>query len=235
MKADSLTYNSPHAIIILMKKGNNIKNFLNKYWPHIISLIFFLLLIFISIGIEPETIQEFLEKMGVFAPITYIIIHIIAQIFAPISSTSFMVASFIVFKEKAYLYEIIVVIATSVINFTIARVWGRKVVRRLVGEKGIKLIDELNSKLGRKSLILLRFMTFFMNDFAAYAFGLTNIAFIDYFFASMIAQIPLFLVLRYTAAVADYTNVLSTALTIIILFLPFAIITTIYLRKSGIK
>jgi uncharacterized membrane protein YdjX (TVP38/TMEM64 family) len=75
---------------------------------------------------------------------------------------------------------------SSIINFYISRKWGRKWVVKLVGEKGMKEVDEFTEIEGNKALIICRIFGFTFLEFVSYAVGLTKMPFKNYILITLI-------------------------------------------------
>jgi len=160
-----------------------------RFLPHIITILIVVVLIILSKYIPYEDIQSFITDAGIWAPIIYILVMIIGQIFAPISTAALFAAGFYLFGNWVFLYSFIIGMAASIINFTIARKFGWVVVRKLVGDKGSAYIERLLDRFGNKSLYVIRILSFTVNDFMSYAFGFTSMKFFHYLIATFISQV----------------------------------------------
>ncbi len=156
----------------------------------LVSLLLIVLLIYISNRFSPQDISTFIAKAGPLAPVLYVLIQIIGQIFAPLSTSALFVAGFIIFGKNAIFYSVLTWLISSITNFYLARKFGKKVLKRFIGEEGIIRIEEIAERIDTKRFYLLRFSTFYINDFASYAFGLTRIPFFKYYMATVISMIP---------------------------------------------
>ena len=93
----------------------------------LVSLILIALLIYISNRYSAQDISSLINKTGAWAPIFYILIQIIGQIFAPLSTSALFVAGFILFGKSAIFYSILTWLISSITNFYLSRNYGKKV------------------------------------------------------------------------------------------------------------
>lgn len=196
----------------------------------LVSLLLIALLIYISSKFSPQEISTFIAKAGPLAPVLYILIQITGQIFAPLSTSALFVAGFIMFGKTAILYSIITWLVSSVTNFYIARRYGKKILKIFIGEQGIFRIEEIAKRINNKRFFLLRLSTFYINDFASYAFGLTNISFLKYYIATIISMIPWSVVMMLVMKNGEH--ILLTVLKIFLSMIPFAFLSYLFLKKK---
>ncbi|HBB64993.1 hypothetical protein A2436_00685 [candidate division WS6 bacterium RIFOXYC1_FULL_33_9] len=195
-----------------------------------ISILLLAGLIYISTKYDSQEIAGLISKAGILAPILYILIQIAGQIFAPLSTSALFVAGFIMFGKLAILYAIITWLITSITNFYIARKYGKKVLRVLIAEEGITKIEDIASRIDTKRFFILRFSTFFINDFASYAFGLTNISFVKYYLATIVSMIPWIIIITVIMQSGD--TILLTTIKIFLSMIPFTLISYLYLKRK---
>lgn len=196
----------------------------------LISLLLFALLIYLSTIYSSEDISAFISKAGILAPLVYIIIQLLGQIFAPLSTSALFVAGFIMFGKITIIYSIFVWLISSIINFYLARKYGKRVLKRFIGQEGIFKIEEIANRIDTKRFILLRLSTFYINDFASYAFGLTNISFIKYYLATILSMIPWSIVMILIMERGE--SILLTTLKIFLSMIPFAFLSYLFLKKK---
>ena len=204
-----------------------------KIFYTLFSILLFLLLIYFSTAYTSDEISSFISKTGILAPVVYILIQIIGQIFAPLSTSALFVAGFILFGKNAIIYSIITWLITSATNFLLARRYGKKVLKRVIGLEGIKKIEEIAKRINNKRFLLLRLSTFYINDFASYAFGLTDISFTRYYLASILSMIPWSLIMFLL--MKDGESPILTILKMFTGMIPFAILSYSFLRKKRKK
>ena len=196
----------------------------------LVSLLLIVLLIYISNRFSPQDISTFIAKAGPLAPVLYVLIQIIGQIFAPLSTSALFVAGFIIFGKNAIFYSVLTWLISSITNFYLARKFGKKVLKRFIGEEGIIRIEEIAERIDTKRFYLLRFSTFYINDFASYAFGLTRIPFFKYYIATVISMIPWSIVMMLVMKNGEH--ILLTTLKIFLTMIPFAFLSYLFLKKK---
>lgn len=196
----------------------------------LISIFLFALLIFLSSIFSSEEISSFISKAGILAPLFYMLIQVTGQIFAPLSTSALFVAGFILFGKTAIIYSILTWLISSITNFYLARTYGKKVLKKFIGEEGIIRIEEIANKIDTKKFVLLRLSTFYISDFASYAFGLTNISFIKYYLATILSMIPWSIVMILIMERGE--SILLTTLKIFLSMIPFAFLSYLFLKKK---
>ena len=78
------------------------------------------------------------------------LIQIIGQIFAPLSTSALFVAGFIMFGKNAIFYSVLTWLISSITNFYLARRFGKRVLKRFIGEEGIIRIEEIAERIDTK-------------------------------------------------------------------------------------
>lgn len=198
-----------------------------------ISLILISILAYISNMYSSEQIVEYISKAGIYAPLIYILIQTLGQIFAPLSTSVFFVAGFILFGRAAILYMIVVWSITSVTNFLIARRYGKDVLRFFVGVKGLNTVQDILRGLGNKQYLVLRFLTFYINDFASYAFGLTDIHILRYVWVTILSMIPWTVIM--TLVMQESSSILVTTVKVFAVMIPFSLVGYIFFKKISLR
>jgi uncharacterized membrane protein YdjX (TVP38/TMEM64 family) len=199
----------------------------------VISIILLLILTYISNLYTSQEVIDYISKADIYAPAIYILIQILGQIFAPLSTSVLFVAGFILFGQKAILYMLIVWTITSITNFLIAKRFGKPVLKFFVGKEGLNTVEDIVRGLSTKKYLLLRFLTFYMNDFASYAFGLTNIKFVTYMLITILCMIPWAILTIYM--MQDSSNILVTTIKVLGVTIPFSIVGYIFFKKISLK
>lgn len=165
----------------------------------------FIFLIFLSIVVVSTAVYTFwsddfniqdirrnIGNFGVYAPVLFIIIYIIAVTFLP--STPFMAASGILFGfTYGLIYTIIAGFINSVVIFYISRKLGKRWVDSILEHKYAKLIDKYNQKLGSDGfwdLILLRIAPVMPFNILNILMGVSKIRPADYIFGTLIGLLP---------------------------------------------
>jgi uncharacterized membrane protein YdjX (TVP38/TMEM64 family) len=213
---------------------NKIGRFLKKYVFHIITVLLLALILVVWRLVPEQKVIDFISKAGVWGPIIYIVIMVIGQIFAPISTVSLNIAGYYLFGEEVIIYLFVIGLLSSVINYSIAKQYGWFVLKKLIGEKGANEVKEILNGLGKKSLIFVRLFSFTINDFASYAFGFTNMKFRDFLLYSTLGQL-IWVVLWEFVFKRFVGNILSFTLVFLLSSLPFIIFIEAYLNIKRSK
>ena len=148
-----------------------------------------------SIGIE--TLQETMKEAGIWGPLFFISLKILTYVFAPLSAGPIQFTSGIFFGVfYGTLYSVLGELIGGSINFLIARVYGRRIVQRFVGQMAMKRVDGFYERYldDWKSLLMARLLLFSVYDFISYAVGFSQIRFSVYIVISFIGGLlPTFL------------------------------------------
>jgi uncharacterized membrane protein YdjX (TVP38/TMEM64 family) len=139
-----------------------------------------------------DEIKAFIRSFGLLGPLVITALITLTIIISPLASLPFWLASLALFGSlQTCLFIYAAHCAGSAINFKIAQRWGRPVVGKLVGKKGIEQIDEVTALIGLKLLFLARLVGGSSADYVSYAAGLTSMKFKPYFLISVSAAIPM--------------------------------------------
>ncbi|HLE49219.1 MAG TPA: VTT domain-containing protein [Patescibacteria group bacterium] len=158
--------------------------------PILFIVVISLTLYLVSRRFSEDEIIVFVNNAGLLAPAVYILLVLLTMVIAPFSGTPIIFAGYYAFGQRVILYSTIAAWISFVINFWIARKWGRAMVIRLAGKDAMKKIDDLTLSYGTVTLVLLRMFQGSISDFVSFAMGLTNINFKIYLFISLTASIP---------------------------------------------
>ncbi len=140
--------------------------------------------------IDHRLIRNYIENAGPWGPVVYIFLMLLTFIFAPLGGTPLFFVGWLLFGKYFQIYNFIAAYAGMIINFSIARKWGRETVIKFVGAKSLAQIDKFPENYGVKTLIFLRLTQGYLQDFISYAFGLTKMKFTSYAVISALAPIP---------------------------------------------
>lgn len=148
----------------------------------VLGILFFLFRDLLS-KIPPEQIKEFLKTTGIWGILVYIFIVLSCTVFSPLTSTFLWPVALMVYGfPAAPIYTVLGSVSGAVVNFWIARKFGRPVIKKLISRKGMDLVDKITFEAGLETLIILRILPTGLFDYISYAAGLTNIEFLPYFF-----------------------------------------------------
>lgn len=150
-----------------------------------------------AIGLE--NVHRSIQQMGMWSPIVFLLICTASMVIAPLSAGSIFVTGGLLFgKPIGFLLSLLGSVLGCTINFWISRLWGRKVVARLVGKSSLEDLDNFTHRLNNRHSIL--FMTLVMpiaQDMLSYAIGLTQVKFWHFFISMLIGGIAVVAVYIY--------------------------------------
>lgn len=152
-----------------------------------------LLLVFYgSTKIDQGRIEHISNSLGAWGILFLALCILATQIFSFLSSTPVMVIVIRLYgypTAVALLYAVTMV--SAVTNFWTARVFGRPIVKKLVGTRAMVQIDMLTKANERSLLTIARLFGYFFVDVIGYALGLTNVAFSRYMtYTALLTLIP---------------------------------------------
>jgi uncharacterized membrane protein YdjX (TVP38/TMEM64 family) len=142
--------------------------------------------------ITPAHVESVTRGAGQLGPFMLGVLLLATQVFAPLSGTPLMLVGIKLYgypTAMGILYASFLV--SSVLNFWIARLYGRNLLIKVVGRKTVGTIDELSQLNERTLLISFRIFGYSFFDVISYALGLTTIEFKKYFFyTALLTSIP---------------------------------------------
>ena len=175
-----------------------------------LALLTLLYLLVQSIG--GDELALLVERAGVWAPLVYIAIKALTFTFAPLSAGPIQFASGILFGViPGTLYSVLGEVIGGSVNVLIARLLGRRIVKRFVGEAAMTRIDDFYERHldDWKSLLAARLLLFSVYDFISYAVGLGHIRLIVYIAVSFIGGlIPTYIFVAIGSQAAQNQDVL---------------------------
>lgn len=146
----------------------------------------------LSTLVTPAQVESVTRGAGQWGPIMLGILLLATQVFAPLSGTPVMIVGIKLYgypSAMGILYSSCLV--SSILNFWIARLYGRNLLMKIVGGKTVRTIDELSQLNERALLISFRIFGYSFFDLVSYAVGLTTINFKKYFlYTAFLTIIP---------------------------------------------
>ena len=139
-------------------------------------------------------IKELVVSFDYWSPLVYIVITALTNIIPPLAATPLWLAGAYVFGFPwAYVYIFIANILGSTINYVIARVLGRPVVKFMAGEKGLVEIDRFIGVKDLRTIFLLRLVGGAASDYISYGAGLSSIRLGPYLITTILGTAPIML------------------------------------------
>lgn len=162
---------------------------IKKSWGLVITLLIVVVFIIIWKSVPFEDLLLLVSDNLFLVIVLYVFIHFIADVFSPIGSSPLFISGFYLMGDWVYVAEVISAILCSVVNFYLARRWGIKFLSFFLSVNGIEKIKKLLDIFSKIPLLPLRIFTFSFNDYASYAYGLTNVNFTKYLLMSIFTSV----------------------------------------------
>ncbi len=188
-----------------------------------------------SSSIPKEAIIAYLNSLGPISIIVFILLNLVTYVVAPLSNTPLLIAGFYIYGAKVVLYISLAMILSFVANFLIARIFGKKFVKSMVGKNNFKRVEDiLESYDTPGKFLFLRLLQGAWHKFASYAYGLTKMSFLSYFLLSLLGFLPA-CALWYFAALRSDNPIIFTVYTQIIGIAPPLVLTGLIFIFSRFK
>lgn len=185
-----------------------------------------------------KVVRDFIDKYGTYAMLVSAGLMVFQSVVAPLPAflITFANANLFGWWQGAILSWSSAMLG-AVICFYISRILGRDVVEKLTSKVGLESVDEFFKKYGRQSILIARLLPFMSFDLVSYAAGLTSMAFIPFFIATGIGQLPATIVYSYVGGMlTGGAQLLVTGLLILFAVSIFiALIRKIYYSKEASK
>lgn len=140
-------------------------------------------------GIEPEQIQGGLQAAGVWAPLAYVLLYIVATILL-LPSTALNLAGGAIFGFGwGLLWTTIAAVVAAIATFAFSRGIGREAVAKRLSERWQSMDAEVQRG-GMFYIFALRLLPLMPYGIVNFAVGLTSIRFRDYFIGTCLGTVP---------------------------------------------
>jgi uncharacterized membrane protein YdjX (TVP38/TMEM64 family) len=154
--------------------------------------------VFMLVG--KDNIKGWIDSVGIFGPILFIFIHASTIVFAPLEGSFLMLSAGKIFSDfwMGVFYVSIAGILGSSINFWVARIFGQRIIQKLVGIKGYNLINKTSEKINQNPILLVPLMASTLFDIMGYAAGLSGIKYNKFLIAIIISScvnVPIYVAL----------------------------------------
>ncbi len=183
-------------------------------------------------------VRDFIDEYGTYAMLVSAALMVFQSVMAPLPAflITFANANLFGWWQGAILSWSSAMLG-ALLCFCISRILGRDMVEKLTSKAGLESIDGFFEKYGKHSILIARLLPFMSFDIVSYAAGLTSIAFIPFFIATGIGQLPATIVYSYVGGMlTGGTQLLVTGLLILFALSIFIIlIRNIYNSKETNK
>lgn len=155
-----------------------------------------------------EAIKKFILSKGALAPLAFFIIQVSQVIISPIPGTFTSLAGAAVFGcLNSFLLSGPAIILGSLLAFFLARIFGRKLVIKLIGESIFNKYENIFAKNFVVTLFLLYLVPFLPDDAICFLAGLSKIPLRLYVLILIIGRLPSVIITSITGS-----NVLNLSL-----------------------
>ena len=195
-----------------------------------IGLIFLLKYKDIIFNLDIEKVVRYIYKSGSMAIVLYIFIYVVKPFLVFIPSNVVAIIGGMLFGPvKGFISSMIGFFLSGTLAFYISRFLGKDFVDSIVGNKLIKLDDNIEEN-GFKILFMLRLPPILPFDPLSYACGLTKIKYRDFILASLLGVVPE--TMCYSILGKNFDNLFSLECLIPILILFFGVLFSGRIIKS---
>ena len=142
----------------------------------VIIIIFILVLIYFASQYGVENIRTDIEELGIWAPIGIFGLRFTSVILPALPSTAYSILAGSLFGFKKGIFIICLSdICSCSISFFISRNYGKDIVRKFVGQRFIKRVENISQRhLENNFFLMTGFLMTGLFDFVSYAIGLTK-------------------------------------------------------------
>ncbi|MDO5387884.1 MAG: TVP38/TMEM64 family protein [Clostridia bacterium] len=135
-----------------------------------------------NIFVSSEALNEFLSRLGIFAPVVFVMIQAIQVVFPILPGAIGCLGGVLIFGAfKGFIYNYVGICLGSFAAFMISRKYGVEFVKKIIGEKKYnKYAGWLERKNFNKMFALAIFLPCAPDDFLCFLAGLTKMSFIKY-------------------------------------------------------
>ncbi|MDO8498792.1 MAG: VTT domain-containing protein [bacterium] len=138
-----------------------------------------------------QVVATWLSSFGPFIVLAYVVLHAITIIIPPLGGFVLVVAMITLFGPgPALTLAYLVSTPMFLLNFYLAKRYGRPLVIRVVGREPLEKVDRYVQDAGISLLLILRLLQGGSFDYLSYGFGLTKINFRTFAMVNILAGIP---------------------------------------------
>jgi len=157
-----------------------------------------------ALGIEKDSIVDWIDSLGVWGPVIFILVYIAATVFLAPASLLTLAAGAAFGLGWGTAYVSIASTLGASAAFLVGRYFARGWVNKQIdGSENFSAIDDAVAKEGWRIVALTRLSPAFPFNLLNYAYGLTKVPFFPYAIASWIAMIPGTVMYVYVGSLAN--------------------------------
>ncbi len=153
---------------------------------------------FIAAFSSIETVQDYIEGYGLFAPLISALLMIFQSVIAPLPAFLITIANGALFGFwRGMLLSWSSAMLGAALCFNITRFFGAKHVAKIVTQPVLDKTDQFIQKYGNYAILIARLLPYVPFDVVSYVAGLTRMRFIGFWLATGIGQLPATAVYTY--------------------------------------
>ena len=164
--------------------------------PMVRSKVNWLFMLFRSMSVD--MIVGYVRSFGIYAVLVSFLLMMFQSLIAPLPAflITFANAAIFVWWQGAIL-SWTSSMAGAALCFYLAKILGRDAIEKLTSKFALDSVDKFFEQYGRHTIIICRLLPFVSFDYVSYAAGLTSMAFIPFFLATGIGQLPATIIYSY--------------------------------------
>ena len=146
----------------------------------------------LSLRVDADPLREWVEARGAFGVVVFIVLMALSVIVAPIPNVPIFIAAGLAWGPLlGTVYCMAGLSIGSACAFWIARTFGRKHLKRLIGAKTAEKLDHIADTMGGRVVLWTRLMPGLNFDWISVAAGMTSVPFRTFALYSFLGMIPL--------------------------------------------
>jgi uncharacterized membrane protein YdjX (TVP38/TMEM64 family) len=181
-----------------------------------------------------ELLRDYLLSYGFWAPLVSALLMVFQSVIAPLPAFVITFTNGLLFGMWwGALLSWSSAMVGAAVCFYLARLFGRPLVEKMVGEASLDFADSFFKRYGKYAVFLARLIPVISFDVISYASGLTAMGFWEFFIATGLGQLPATLVYSYLGqSLTGTIKIIFWAFVIVIAFLVVGLALRNYLLGS---
>ncbi|MBF0447442.1 MAG: VTT domain-containing protein [Magnetococcales bacterium] len=149
------------------------------------------LIVLVVLLVDQALLNQVTSAIGPFGPVFLTLFLLLSQVLAPLPGAPGILLSLKLYGfDMATLMLMVSSVLSAMINFFLARRYGKPLVQRLLGPERMQTVDRLERADEVTLLLFSRLFGFAFFDLVSYAIGLTNISFGRYMLYTVLFSTP---------------------------------------------
>lgn len=143
--------------------------------------------------IKVEEIRHAVSSFGILAPVIFIISASISNILPSVAALPFWLVGVSLFGFPGYVYILISNTLGAMVNYFMAKKFGRRIITKLAGTDGLREVDKLTEFTSVRTLFYIRLVGGALSDYISYTAGLMKINLYTYIITTILGSLPMML------------------------------------------